>query len=136
MSAGYLNKPELTAEGYLPDPFIGGVGCSRTRLVESAVGARMVNWSIMAVSTTRSRCGGSVSDGVSAIAETAAGVEKAVVLKIGTDLVTYETHIAADEDAVKKAVAKKLPYYCVPAKVFRLNELPETGNGKVRRKSP
>lgn len=133
VSAGYLNKPELTAERYLPDPFIGGVGVFMYKTGD------LGRWGENGELEHYGRVDDQVKvrgfrvelDGVSAIAETVAGVEKAVVLKIGTDLVAYVTPTATDEDAVKQAIAKKLPYYCVPAKVCRLNELPKTGNGKV-----
>lgn len=133
VSAGYLNKPELTAERYLPDPCIGGVGAFMYKTGD------LGRWDKNGELEHFGRVDDQVKvrgfrvelDGVSAMAETAVGVEKAVVLKVGTDLVAYVTPASVDEKTVKHAVARKLPYYCIPSQVFRLKDLPKTGNGKV-----
>lgn len=137
VSAGYLNKPELTAERYLPDPFINSVGCFMYRTGD------LGRWDANGELEHFGRVDDQVKvkgfrvelDGVSAVAETAAGVEKAVVLKIGTELIAFVTPEHVKAEGVKAAVAEKLPYYCVPSRVLRLGVLPKTGNGKVDKRA-
>lgn len=133
VSAGYLNKPELTAERYLPDPFMR---CGKKMMYKTGDLGR---WTANGELEHYGRVDEQVKvkgfrvelDGVSAVAETTVGVTKAVVLKVEEDLVAFVTPAVVDEKAVKTTVAKMLPYYCVPARIVCLEELPKTRNGKV-----
>ncbi|CDF39046.1 unnamed protein product [Chondrus crispus] len=137
VSAGYLNKSGLTAERYLVDPFINSVNSFMYKTGD------LGRWDANGELEHYGRVDDQVKvkgfrvelDGVSAMAETAYGVEKAVVLKIGTELVAFVTPECAKTEAVKEAVGIKLPYYCVPSRVVRLGALPKTGNGKVDKRA-
>ncbi|CDF33083.1 unnamed protein product [Chondrus crispus] len=137
VSAGYLNKPGLTAERYLVDPFINGVNSFMYKTGD------LGRWDANGELEHYGRVDDQVKvkgfrvelDGVSAMAETAHGVEKAVVLKIGTELVAFVTPEYAKTEAVKEAVGIKLPYYCVPSRVVGMGALPKTGNGKVDKRA-
>lgn len=136
VSAGYLNKPELTAGRYLPDPFIG---CENMMMYKTGDLGR---WDSNGELEHYGRVDDQVKvkgfrvelDGVSAVAETVKGVTKAVILKVENDLVAFVTPAGVNEESVKLAIGKRLPYYCTPARVFCFEEFPRTGNGKVDKK--
>lgn len=133
VSAGYLNRPDLTSEKYLPDPFVTLDGCLMYKTGD------LGRWDENGELEHHGRVDDQVKvrgfrvelDGVSAMAEEGSGVTKAVVLKIGTELVAFVTPGDVDEGTVKDAIGRKLPYYCIPSRVLSLDFFPKTGNGKV-----
>jgi acyl-CoA synthetase (AMP-forming)/AMP-acid ligase II len=50
-------------------------------------------------------------------------------------LVAFVTPRTADVDAARARVAAQLPYYCVPALVLTLDELPVTSRGKIDKRT-
>ena len=63
VALGYLNRPELSAERFIPDPFIqdpAGPAASTAAATRGACG-RTAGWSISGGSIARSRCGASAS---------------------------------------------------------------------------
>ncbi len=140
LARGYLGRPELTAERFLPDPF-------------GAPGARMYKTSDL----VRRRPDGELEylgrldhqvkirgfrvelGEVEAALAACAGVRNAVVVaredQAGVrGLVAYVAGEAAPE-ALRQALQGKLPAYMTPSAFVLLDDLPRLPNGKVDRRS-
>ncbi|WFE55351.1 amino acid adenylation domain-containing protein [Micromonospora sp. WMMD712] len=135
VSAGYLDNDALNAERYAPDPFLGdGRLMFRTR--------DRGRWTADGELEHLGRTDDQVKvrgfrvelDAVSAVLEAVPGCRAAVTLKLtDRDLVSFVAPAGLDPQRCRDAVAAALPYYCVPAAVHPLPELPMTGRGKVDR---
>ncbi|MBB6474214.1 non-ribosomal peptide synthetase [Sphaerisporangium rubeum] len=128
---GYLGRPELTAERFVPDPF----GEPGDRLYRTG-------------DTVRRRAGGTLeflgrSDGqvklrghrielgeIEAALESQPGVRQAAVVVRDQTLVAY---VAGEPD--RDALAARLPSFMLPATYVRMDELPLTPNGKLDRRA-
>ncbi|HET6230939.1 MAG TPA: non-ribosomal peptide synthase/polyketide synthase, partial [Longimicrobiaceae bacterium] len=142
VARGYLGRPSLTAERFVPDPF------------SATPGARLYRTG----DRTRWRADGNVEylgrlDGqvkirglrielgeIEAALAAEPGVGDAVVLARedvpGTRrLVGYVTPADADVAALRAALAARLPDYMVPSAIVTLGEMPLSPNGKVDRKA-
>ena len=137
VSAGYLANPELTAERYRPDPFLAnGRLMFRTR----DLGRWTENGELEHLGRTDDQVkvrGFRVElDSVSGAMESTPGCMKAVTLKLDNrNLVGFVTPATVHVEAAKQAVADALPYYCVPATIFAMDDLPVTPRGKVDKRS-
>jgi amino acid adenylation domain-containing protein len=141
LARGYLGRPALTAERFLPDPF-GGVPGSRlyrtgdrvSRRADGAIeylgrmdfqvkvrGFRIELGEIEAALRSHD----AVRDAVVLAREDAPG-EKRLVAYLAGD---------ADAETLRAHLAERLPEYMVPAAYVRLERLPLTPNGKVDRKA-
>jgi hypothetical protein len=141
LARGYLGKPALTAEKFVPDPFatIPGGRLYRT-------GDR-VRWLESGEVDFLGRLDGQVKvrghrielgevEGV-LCAHPAVGNAVAVVRGDGAGrrLVAYVTPADADVAAVRSHAAARLPEYMIPAAVVAMDALPLTPNGKVDRRA-
>ena len=142
---GYWQRPELTAERFVHDPFA------------SAHGARMYRTGDLArfLPDGRIECLGRVDFQVkirgyrvelgeieALLRNQPQVLEAAVVLREDTPgdqrLVAYVRSAAgpeADADALKAALRQQLPEFMVPATFVSLAEMPLTPNGKIDRKA-
>ncbi len=133
VSAGYLDNPELTKTRYRSDPFLGGT-------------ARMFNTRDLGRWTKDGRLehlgrtddqvkirGFRVElDSVATVLESVDGCVRATACKLDDrTLVGFVSPETVDTEVAKATVAKALPYYCVPASVYALTELPLTSRGKI-----
>lgn len=133
VSAGYLDNSALNAERYAPDQYLGGGRLMfRTR--------DLGRWSPDGELEHRGRTDDQVKvrgfrlelDSVSTVLESVPGCRLAVTLKRDdTSLVSFVSPQHVDPQEAKRAVAAVLPYYCVPAAVHSVAELPVTSRGKV-----
>jgi acyl-coenzyme A synthetase/AMP-(fatty) acid ligase len=133
VTAGYLDNPSLTAERYAPDPFVGG---GRMMFRTRDLGRWTPDGELEHYGRTDDQVkvrGFRVElDSVSAALETVADCTKAVTLKHdGRNLVAFVQPETVDVVAAREAVAAQLPYYCVPAVITAMAELPRTSRGKV-----
>ena len=136
VTAGYLHNADLTNERYAPDPFLGnGRVMFRTR--------DLGRWTEDGELEHFGRTDDQVKirgfrvelDSVSAILESVPLCKRAVTLKLNDrDLVAFVSPQTVDTDAAREAVAAALPYYCTPAFVLALEELPMTSRGKIDKK--
>ena len=140
VARGYVNRPELTAERFLPDPFRTGNRLYRT----GDLGRWRPDGSVeylgridqqVKVRGFRIECGE-----IEHALERHPVVERAVVVpeRIGglTELHAYIVAAQRPDAAVLSAhLSGLLPDYMTPARFFHLDRLPLTSSGKVDRKA-
>ncbi|OZI34735.1 hypothetical protein CAL29_14785 [Bordetella genomosp. 10] len=143
LARGYLGKPGLTAERFVPDPFGDqGERLYRTGDVVRRAGDGSVNYLGRRDHQIKIR-GFRVELGeIESQLSSYAGVRQAVVvtwnMAAGVVLVGYVTvdpDVDVDPAALRSALATALPDYMVPAQIVRLDQLPLNSNGKVDRKA-
>jgi amino acid adenylation domain-containing protein len=136
VTAGYLDNPELDADRYRPDPFLGaGRKMFRTR----DLGRWTPDGDLEHLGRTDDQVkvrGFRVElDSVSRVIEGVPGCTKAITLKLDDrTLVGFACPRTVDPAAARAAVGAALPYYCVPATVVALDDVPLTPRGKVDRR--
>ncbi|HEU5429652.1 MAG TPA: amino acid adenylation domain-containing protein [Actinocrinis sp.] len=133
VSAGYVGNPQLTGERYAPDPFLGaGRLMFRTR--------DLGRWTRDGELEHLGRTDDQVKirgfrvelDAVSAALESVPGCLRAATLKLDSrTLIAFVAPGDVDGEEARRAVRRALPYYCVPAAVYALPELPVTSRGKI-----
>ncbi|MGH8082208.1 MAG: amino acid adenylation domain-containing protein, partial [Lysobacter sp.] len=143
VASGYLNRPELTRERFLDDPFAGRVGARMYRSGDLGrwlpdgtieflgrndhqVKIRGFRIELGEIEAQLIRLPG-VSEAVVHAREDNAGDKRLVAYLVGTDLPQ-----AAD---LRAALARELPDYMVPAAYVALERLPLTHNGKLDRQA-
>ena len=139
VTRGYLRRPGLTAERFLPDPF----GESGSRMYRTG---DVVRWDADGVLEFVGRDDGQVKvrgfrvelGEVEAALRSVAGVDEAVVALWGDRLIGYvvpENDGEVDVPTVLGALRSALPSFMVPSMVLTLDSLPLTANGKLDRKA-
>ena len=137
VTAGYLKNPDLTADRYRPDPFLGqGRLMFRTR--------DLGRWTETGELAHHGRTDDQVKvrgfrvelGSVTAALESVEGCTAAATMKYDDrTLVAYVQPETVDITAARAAVQAKLPYYCEPATITALPELPRTDRGKVDKRA-
>lgn len=144
VAAGYLNRPELTAERFIPDPF-GAPGETAYRTGDHArlrarggieylgradgqVKLRGFRIELGEIDEALSTLP-AVSHAITLVRELAGG-EPALV-----SFLVLDRAAAADTATVRAALASRLPHYMLPSVVITLESIPTTANGKVDRKA-
>lgn len=140
VGAGYLNRPELTAEKFIPNPFgkgklykTGDLAYWREDGNIAYVGRNDFQVKIRGLRIEL----GEIENAIAGVD----GISQAVVIvredKTGRQLIcAFYTEAAPVElEAVKYALREKLPRYMMPHIFTRLDALPMTASGKVNRKA-
>jgi amino acid adenylation domain-containing protein len=134
VTAGYVGNDVLTAQRYRPDPFLGGDHLMfRTR--------DLGRWTPEGELEHHGRTDDQVKvrgfrvelDAVTSALETAPGCARATTVLHGGRLVGFVSPATVAPGAATEAVARALPYYCVPSLVLAVDVLPLTERGKVDR---
>ncbi|HEX6908789.1 MAG TPA: amino acid adenylation domain-containing protein [Longimicrobium sp.] len=143
LSIGYLNRPELTAEKFVADPFAPGARLYRTgdrvrRRGDGALeflgrvdqqvkvrGFRIEPGEVEAVL----RAHPALRDTAVAARPDAGGTLSLVAYVVARE------GVAVDADALRAHCAERLPAYMVPAAFVPLDALPLTSSGKVDRRA-
>jgi amino acid adenylation domain-containing protein len=142
VTRGYLGNPELTAERYRPDPFVGGLMFRTRDLVSWTADGRLLHHG-RTDDQVKVRGGFRVElDAVTAALEHGPGVLGAVTLLrdgalVGVVAAAAESEAERDRiaDGARRAVAERHAYYYVPQEVVVVRELPLTSRGKVDRRA-
>ncbi|CAB3759995.1 non-ribosomal peptide synthetase [Paraburkholderia solisilvae] len=141
LARGYVGRPDLTAERFVPDPFSGEPGA---RLYRSGDVVRMradgmLEFLARADNQLKIR-GFRIEPGeIEAVLGGAPGVGNAAVLARGEGAERrLEAHVAPagptlDEEAVRRYLRERLPGYMMPSTLHVHATLPVTPNGKIDR---
>ena len=148
VALGYIHRPELTRERFLPDPFVDEPGARLYRTGDHARwnqdgtigflgrldhqvklhGLRIELGEIEAVLDQHPRVRQSV-----VVARATGAADTHLVAYVMADDVAGEAAPLAD--ALRSHIAERLPSYMVPRRVMVLDRLPLNTNGKVDRKA-
>jgi amino acid adenylation domain-containing protein len=141
VARGYLGRPGLTAEKFVPDPFPAGAGGRLYRTGDRARWRAAGELEFLGRVDQQLKVRGfRVEPGeVEAALRAHPGVRDAVVVARGereaAGLVGYVTPAGVDVDEVLARLSTRLPAYLVPSALVALAELPRTANGKVDRRA-
>nr|WP_277991511.1 non-ribosomal peptide synthetase [Corallococcus macrosporus] len=145
LARGYLGRPDLTAERFVPDPFSSEPGARMYRTgdrVRWKAGATLdyqgrIDFQVKlrgfrielgeVEEALRARPG--VREAVAVVREDVPGDRRLVAY------VSLDTATAADESALREGLRQRLPGFMMPAAIVLLPALPLTPNGKVDRKA-
>ncbi|MGB8194022.1 MAG: amino acid adenylation domain-containing protein [Chitinophagaceae bacterium] len=136
----YLNKPEMTAEKFVADPFNEGERMYRTGDIGRWLSDGNMVFHGRKDEQVKIR-GYRVEPGEIEVALQAyPGVNSAVVVTFsgsdGKELAAYiTTKEVVDMNDLRANLAKALPAYMVPAYIMQLEQLPFTINGKIDKKN-
>jgi len=138
LARGYLHRPELTAEKFIPHPFKPGAHLYRTgdlavyRPDGNVVCRGRLDFQVKVR-------GYRIEPGeIEAVLGEVAGVKQAAVVVREEQLVAYyvsDSGQIIEPSTCREALRSRLPDYMVPAIYVRLGEIPLTPNGKVDRKA-
>ncbi|MDR0996932.1 MAG: amino acid adenylation domain-containing protein, partial [Zoogloeaceae bacterium] len=147
VSRGYLNRPDATAEKFIPNPFSADPACARlyrtgdlARFLPDGqldfVGRQDFQVKIRGFRVELGEIEGRLRafPGIAAatvVATEAPGGGQCVVAY----LVPTDPAARLDLDAVKRFVGEALPPYMIPAAILPIGRIPLTPNGKVDRKA-
>ncbi|ASS74749.1 hypothetical protein CIG75_07015 [Tumebacillus algifaecis] len=137
VTRGYLGRPDLTAERFIPNPFGAGVlyktGDLTSYLADGTV--KFLGRLDHQVKVRGYRI--ELGEIETRLAEHDS-VREAVVIARDNTLVAYvvgEGEVAPDAGALRDFLREQLPDYMVPAVIVHLQAMPLTPNGKVDRKA-
>ncbi|MBU7314575.1 non-ribosomal peptide synthetase [Paenibacillus oleatilyticus] len=136
---GYLNRPDLTAAAFLPNPFIPGQRMYRT----GDLGRRMHNGTVEILGRSDDQVkirGYRIEPGeIEAQIRQYPGVKEAVVLaRAGRDWNRqlcgyYAANHEIETSALRAHLSRILPDYMVPSYFVQLDRIPLSQNGKINR---
>ncbi|KAB0596434.1 non-ribosomal peptide synthetase [Cupriavidus gilardii] len=135
LARGYLDRPGLTAERFVPDPFTDGARMYRTgdRVRQDAQGR--IEYLGRQDEQVKIR-GYRVELGeIAHLLRSQPGVKDAAVIVHEERLVAYCVPQGTDTTTLKAELKAQLPDHMVPAQLIALDRLPVTPNGKLDRRA-
>ncbi|GAB3941626.1 hypothetical protein GCM10029976_061270 [Kribbella albertanoniae] len=132
VASGYRNRPDLTAERFVPNPFGTGNLYRTGDLVRRLPGGTL---ECLGRSDHQIKLHGHrIEPGeIEAVLREVPAVRNAAVVVRADRLVGYLTPAGQDLTALRETLRSRLPAYMVPAVLVELDALPETPNGKLDR---
>jgi len=136
LARGYLGRPGLTAERFVPDPFVPGARMYRTGDLARRRADGALDY-LGRVDTQVKLRGQRIEPGeIEALLRMAPGVHDAVVIVRDEQLIGYVARgdaASLDRAALLDSLRAQLPAYMVPSQLIELDALPVTPNGKCDR---
>ncbi|MCA8066968.1 non-ribosomal peptide synthetase [Burkholderia sp. AU38729] len=136
LARGYLGRPALTAERFVPDPFVPGARMYRTGDLARRRADGALDYLGRDDTQVKLR-GQRIEPGeIEALLRAAPGVNDAVVIVRDEQLIGYVARGDAgplDRAALLDTLRAQLPAYMVPSQLIELDALPVTPNGKCDR---
>ncbi|WP_434114536.1 amino acid adenylation domain-containing protein [Paraburkholderia caffeinilytica] len=136
LARGYLGRAALTAERFVPDPFIEGARLYRTGDLARRRADGALDY-LGRIDTQVKLRGQRIEPGeIEALLRAEPGVHDAVVIVRDEQLVGYVARGVGntiDTHALLDALRAQLPAYMVPAQLIEMEALPVTPNGKCDR---
>ncbi len=134
VSAGYIGNKELTEDRYKDDPFLGGKMFKTRDLGRWNEDGELEHFG-RTDDQVKIRGFRVELDSVSSVLESIEGVTRAATLKLNDrDLAAFIACSSYDKQKVDEILKKKLQYYCIPAVIIPLEQLPMTERGKIDKK--
>ncbi|WP_307891648.1 non-ribosomal peptide synthetase [Bacillus swezeyi] len=133
----YLNRPELTKERFLDDPFYPGERMYQTGDLARWLPDGTVEWLGRTDGQVKIR-GYRIEPGeVEAVLRQIDGVREAAVAvrTEGEETALYAYIEGQDQQTVRAELAKRLPAYMMPSSFIEMKEWPVTPSGKLDRKA-
>ena len=141
VSRGYLHRPELTAERFLPNPFVPGERMYKTGDLARVLPQGTIQYEGRIDHQVKIR-GYRIELGeIEAALMKAESVREAIVLARENEQGQNElcAYVVAEEELtvsqLRGTLAQTLPSYMIPAYFVQLEQLPLTPNGKIDRKA-
>lgn len=138
LSRGYLNRPELTAERFIPHPFsnIPGDRLYKTGDIVKMLPDGNILYTGRADDQVKVR-GYRIEPGeIATVLQQSGWVKQAVViLKEGKLLAYIVPEDGCDDSLLTTYLESRLPEYMIPAAFIQLDNLPLTNNGKIDRRA-
>jgi len=145
VASGYVNKPDLTAERFVPNPFKSKRELNHkvsSRLYKTGdLGRHLPDGNIEFIGRLDDQIkirGHRIELGeVECVLKSYKDTKEAVVVCKDEKLVAYITlhNDCFKEDEIKEYLAKYLPNYMLPSCYIKLDKLPLTSSGKIDRKA-
>ncbi|SAL44731.1 peptide synthetase-like protein [Caballeronia peredens] len=136
LARGYLGRASLTAERFVPDPFVAGARLYRTGDLARRRDDGALEY-LGRIDTQVKLRGQRIEPGeIEALLRAGSDVRDAVVIVRDEQLIGYVACTAPDafdEAATLNSLRAQLPAYMVPAHLVALDALPVTPNGKCDR---
>lgn len=136
LAIGYLNRPELDAERFVPDPYRTGERIYRTG--DMGVWTEDDEVRFLGRGDTQVKIRGfRIEPGeIESKLLQLPFITGAAVIVVGEELAAYITaEKTLEKSVVLKALEQQLPAYMVPAHLLQLEKIPLTTNGKIDRKA-
>ena len=134
LARAYLNRPLLTAERFVPDPF-GGDRLYRTGDLARYRADGVIEYVGRVDHQVKIR-GFRIELGeIEALLLAQDGVRETLVLAADNQLVAYLVAAEQDAEALKTLLREQLPDYMVPAHLIFLERMPLNPNGKLDRQA-
>ncbi|HEX2093555.1 MAG TPA: amino acid adenylation domain-containing protein [Longimicrobiaceae bacterium] len=140
VARGYLGRPELTAERFVPDPFSGGTGARMYRTGDRARWKEGVIEYLGRLDEQVKICGFRIEPAeVEAVLRDHPSVRDCIVVarEDGSGEKRLAAYVVADAapDELRTHARSRLPEYMVPSSFMVLPSLPLLPNGKVDRRA-
>lgn len=138
LAEGYVGRPDLTAEAFLPNPFTGRGRMYKTGDICVQKGEEYI---CLGRKDQQIKISGHRIEPqeIEQILQGELGLKDARVLTVQeqgkTSLCAFHCETDRSEEEIKAELRKRVPSYMVPGQVIGLSELPLNINGKLDRKS-
>ncbi|KAJ1972764.1 hypothetical protein H4R35_004493, partial [Dimargaris xerosporica] len=134
VSNGYLNRPDLTAKAFVPNPFgsgqmylTGDLGCWLPNGKIKYLGRKDFQVKLRGFRIEL--------DEIESTAQTLDAVNMCAAIAKNKQLVLYVAPIDVDQTRLREVLVAKLPAYMVPEHIIAIEQLPLTRIGKIDRRA-